>query len=368
MKINFICMDLGINGGTKDIIELANALHDQGHKVNVIYPKWSFPNPFNKLTLVEGFGMPVMRMKRELLGQCVSDKIQDWIPVRCNLLKVPTLSNRHIPDADFTFATWWETVSYVKKLSPSKGKKCYYIQHYEVWGGNEEKVKQTYREGFINIVHSSWLKNIIWEKVFVKVNAVISHAPDHATFKVTTKKVNKELRVMMITRNIKWKGMRDGLKAFEYARRKCKIPLKLVLVGERMPDIPIDAEFHEHPPIDKINELYNSADIFLFPSLEEGFGLPPLEAMCCQTAVVTTRVGAVSDYASNKITALISHPGDVISLSENIEKLVNDEKLRCLLARNAYFNVQFLTWDKTATKIIDLLENEKNKDNKTKDN
>ena len=48
-------------------------------------------------------------------------------------------------NADIIIATWWETAYQVRKLNSKKGEKFYFIQHYEIWGGNPKKVKKTYK-------------------------------------------------------------------------------------------------------------------------------------------------------------------------------------------------------------------------------
>ena len=357
MKINFITLDLGINGGTKDIIELANHLHDLGHEVNIIYPRFVFPSLLNHdKKVMLNLGMRFMRTYREITGNNLSDKINDWIKIRCNLIKVPRLSEKYIPDADFTFATWWETAYYVIKLSEKKGKKCYFIQHYEIWGGKKSRVDNTYKMGFINIVHSSWLRDIIQKETGVQVDAVISHAPDHDNFYFNDlRKNNKNIRVMMIYRNQEWKGMKEGITCFENANKECG-NMELVLVGEKDDKIPNYAEFHELPPIQKINDLYNSADIFLFSSIIEGFGLPPMEAMCCKCAVVTTNVGSVPDYAEDGKNALISAPGDIEAQTKNLILMVKNKKQREKIAENGYKQINKYTWVRTAKQIEELLK------------
>ena len=80
--------------------------------------------------------------------------------------------------------------------------------------------------------------------------------------------------------------------------------IKLVLFGEPERNNELnglkdlgDFEFHLYPVKNKLREIYNSLDIFVFSSCSEGFGNPPMEAMACGTAVVSTNVGAIPDYS-----------------------------------------------------------------------
>ena len=135
-------------------------------------------------------------------------------------------------------------------------------------------------------------------------------------------------------RNLKWKGVNDGINAFEIVRKKYH-DIQLVMFGPKLgKDVPAYVEFHEKPSNNKLRAVYNSCDIFLFPSHSEGFGMPPMEAMACKCAVVATNVGAVPDYAIPGETALISPPRMTELLAKNVIKLVENKKLRMKILRS----------------------------------
>lgn len=351
MRVNFIIKDIGINGGTKDIIMFANGLTKLNHEVNIIYPKWIFPNLLNircDRDFIKNFSGYIIRFKREILGTNLNDseKYQNFFPIEAKLLKVKKLSEKYIPDADVVFATWWETAYYVKKLSKKKGRKFYLIQHYETWGGRKSRVDKTYKMGFVNIVHSSWLKETLLKEVGVKADALILHAPDHKKFyPEKKKKEGKDIKVMILYRNVSWKGSEDGIKAFELAKKE-NPNLKLLLVGKDKEATP-----------DELRGFYNEADIFLFPSHIEGFGLPPLEAMCCKTAVISTDVGAVRDYGENGKNMIIVKPQDIKAMAEAILKLSKNKRLRDSIAREGLETTKSLTWENQTKKLEEVIKN-----------
>jgi glycosyltransferase involved in cell wall biosynthesis len=79
--------------------------------------------------------------------------------------------------------------------------------------------------------------------------------------------------------------------------------------------------------------FYQGCDVFVFPSLAEGFGLPALEAMACGCAVVTTDCGGVSTFADPDENCLMVPPGRPTELASAIRMLVQDGELRGRLGR-----------------------------------
>ena len=99
-------------------------------------------------------------------------------------------------------------------------------------------------------------------------------------------------------------------------------------------------------------DLYRAADVFAFPSLYEGFGIPVLEAMACGTPVVTARVSSLPEVAGD--AALLVPPDDVDSLAEALWRLVDDAELRNDLIHQGFEQVKRFSWQRAAAELISL--------------
>lgn len=90
---------------------------------------------------------------------------------------------------------------------------------------------------------------------------------------------------------------------------------------------------------DDLPAIYNLADVFVFPSLYEGFGLPPLEAMACKKPVVAFKSGGISDVVQNNYNGLLFDFGDISGFCTGIIKIENNTKLKKMLVNNGYESV-----------------------------
>jgi len=120
-------------------------------------------------------------------------------------------------------------------------------------------------------------------------------------------------------------------------------------------DVPQHAEFHENPAQDELRQIYSSCDILVFSSWQEGCGLPPMEAMACQCAVVATNVGSIPDYALAGRTALISEPRDPEALAQNIVRLLDDEAELRRISQAGYEHIRQFTWERATDKLEQVL-------------
>ncbi|HIJ66566.1 MAG TPA: glycosyltransferase family 4 protein, partial [Candidatus Hydrogenedentes bacterium] len=97
--------------------------------------------------------------------------------------------------------------------------------------------------------------------------------------------------------------------------------------------------------------LLSSATVFVWPSLCEGFGLPPLEAMACGTPVLTANASSLPETVGD--AALQVDPTDVDAIAHGMQRLANDANLRAALVAKGLERAATFTWRRTAERTIE---------------
>jgi glycosyltransferase involved in cell wall biosynthesis len=100
--------------------------------------------------------------------------------------------------------------------------------------------------------------------------------------------------------------------------------------------------------------LYRGALALIFPSLMEGFGLPPLEAMACGTPVVASRSGAIPEVLGN--AGLLVDPLDSIDIRQGIERVLEDSALRSAMRQAGLARARLFNWDTVAAKVNRVIQ------------
>ena len=100
--------------------------------------------------------------------------------------------------------------------------------------------------------------------------------------------------------------------------------------------------------------LYNLADLFVFPSLYEGFGLPPLEALACGRPVITSDASSLPEVTGG--AGLMVEAIDVEALAEAMKRVLEDKTLREGMIARGLEQAGKFTWEKAAVKLLNLYE------------
>jgi glycosyltransferase involved in cell wall biosynthesis len=139
--------------------------------------------------------------------------------------------------------------------------------------------------------------------------------------------------------------------------------LKLIIIGDDVsgnPDlrrtvirsgVQNDVRFLGFVPVEVLRTFYDEAKIFVFPSLYEGFGLPPLEAMAHGTPVVTSNVSSLPEVVGN--AAVLVHPENVFEIMRALHRVLLDQPLRDKMKERSLRQAAKFSWEKSVRRIID---------------
>jgi glycosyltransferase involved in cell wall biosynthesis len=155
-------------------------------------------------------------------------------------------------------------------------------------------------------------------------------------------------------RNPREKGAIYAIHAAEIIHNSNK-NLRIVSYGDYSGEIP---KFIQHLGIvDFLNliKLYRESDIFILPSLSEGFSLPGLEAMASGCAVISTKNGGSDQYIIDGFNGLLVEKKNSKALADAVLKLANDPLLLKTFITNGQKIVMEYTYEKAAQRFINIL-------------
>lgn len=110
--------------------------------------------------------------------------------------------------------------------------------------------------------------------------------------------------------------------------------------------------FTGYIPEKNMSILLNAAEIFVYPSFYEGFGLPPLEAMACGTPVITSNTSSIPEVVGD--AGILVNPDNVAELSDAIFKVLSDESLKIQLSEKSVIQAKKFSWEMTARKTVEV--------------
>jgi len=140
--------------------------------------------------------------------------------------------------------------------------------------------------------------------------------------------------------------------------------LKLIIIGDDLsgnPDlrrtvirsgVQNDVRFLGFVPVEVLRTFYDQAKIFVFPSLYEGFGLPPLEAMAHGTPVVTSNVSSLPEVVGD--AAVLVHPENVFEIMRALHRVLLDQPLRERMKQRSVCQAAKFSWETSVRRIAQV--------------
>lgn len=330
----------------------ANNLNFLGHEVTIISPF-----VLNKDASVKEKLLGFLKLLKYRIKVMSGKDRPDWFKLdpMVKIIRIENLAAENVPDTDVTIATANETADWLAAYPQSKGKKFYFIQDYEIWTRNKELVDSTWRMPLKKIVIAQRLKKLAETRFHEQVCGVVPNGIDTEQFFNENKKINTAKKILMMYHVLEKKGFFDGLKAFLIAKDKHS-EISLTLFGAYRPGPEIAGyDFYYRPTPEELRKLYCQSDIFIWPSREEGFGLPPMEAMACKCAVISTDTGAIRDYAIDEQTVIIVPPNKPDQIGEKIIELIENEKKLSRLSLAGYEKIRGFTWERSTAMLEKII-------------
>lgn len=269
-------------------------------------------------------------------------------PLACELPIVLTVLDTYLVRSPLSFSVWHRTL--MKHLFPR------YVERADRIIAISQFTKNEILELFPHIPA---------EKVFVTWLGV------HERFRIVSSEQNEALRrkyhldrpyILSVSTIEPRKNLKTLIRAF--SRIKDHIDHDLVLTGaygwnskdiySLITDLKLNdrIKFTGYVDIGDLPAIYSMADLFIYPSLYEGFGLPPLEAMACGCPVITSNVASLPEVVGDAAETI--DPLDIDALSYATEKLLHDAAARSLLVEKGLLRVKRFTWEQCARDTLSV--------------
>jgi glycosyltransferase involved in cell wall biosynthesis len=212
--------------------------------------------------------------------------------------------------------------------------------------------------------------NVAPEKIEVVYNAIDDHfwlTPPEEEVARVRERYQLDHQFVLYVGNIKpHKNLVRLIDAFDELRRTGLEDLKLLIIGDEISKLPAlrravhRHKLHKHVRFlgfvsdGTLRILYRLASVFVFPSLYEGFGLPPLEAMASGTPVVTSNQSSLPEVTGD--AAVLVDPYDVDSLVDGIRRVLTDATLAAELRRRGPERAREFSWAHSVEKTRRVYE------------
>ena len=267
-------------------------------------------------------------------------------PVRCTIPTVLTVFDTCIVSSPQSFPLWQRTIT--NKFLPTcieRADKIIAISHF-----TKREILRLYPDTPADKIIVTWLG----------VNPRFRILDESLKAFVRNKyKLDKPFILSVSTSNPR-KNLKTLIQAF--ALIKDRINHDLVLTGEYewksvelyslVTDLGLRerVKFTGYLPLEELPVVYNLADLFIYPSLYEGFGLPPIEAMACGTPVITSNVTSLPEVVGD--AALTLDPLDMDLLAQSMETLIKNDTDRVTLRNKGIERAKLFTWEKCARETL----------------
>lgn len=376
MRISYLLNDFGYTGGSLVLYCFMDHLLRQGHEVFAVTPtrriQWrcGLSQRFARRRVgvasqVERFfrhvdkhaPRPLVQLGRGVLGKPPKEPQEQLAWITQGLRK-------HWLPSDVTIATHFSTI-YAAYLYARTSCVLYHCQHFEELTATDPVMaaiaRLSYHVPVPLILNSTWLKSIVSERIGrdgdlltpgIDTGMYFPRVPLDRKYSQCDK-----TQILAYCDHRPFKGWSDVERALSLLpKRFPHRTLRYLVFGQRPPISTLPLQYMGRIFGADLADLYSSSNIFVGASWFESFPLPPLEAMACGTAVVTTPAGT-EDYVRDGLNAVLVPPQDAEALADAISTLIEDPDLCHQLAGAGVDTAKQHPWSDSFVALDTILAN-----------
>ncbi|MEW6094915.1 MAG: glycosyltransferase family 1 protein [bacterium] len=179
------------------------------------------------------------------------------------------------------------------------------------------------------------------------------------------KKYNIDRKYILYVGNLEpHKNILRLIEAFYELKNNTNCEYNLVIVGKKsglyeeifkkVKELKLEKDviFTNEVPEEDLPSLYSGAEVFVLPSLTEGFGLPAVEAMACGTPVIGSNTTSIPEIV--KDAGILVNPLNVAEITQAMEQVLSNTTLQNELRKKGIQRAKFFSWDKTAQETLEI--------------
>ena len=334
-------------GGVKVVNRLAELLSQKNYEVTLVYP----------LEIDLGLLQTLKNTIKKYLDKRnnIVEKLYYKPASKVNAIVVKNISEKYIPSGDYIVAVGWQTAKPLASLSLQKGEKIYFLQSYETYFANSQRVKESYHLKMQKIALSNWImKEMI--KIGTKAIGPIGNAINKEEFFVESN-IQRKNSLLMLYHPAKIKNVGFGIEVLKLLKKRDE-NFSAIIFSARQPihKIPHWVKVIIRPDIATLRRLYNISKIYFSTSRWEGWGLTPMEAMACGCAVVAVKNQGISEFLENEKNSYIINHKNKSQAVDKIIHLLKNEKLMQKFVANSEETLKKFSEDKVLANFENCLK------------
>ncbi len=333
-------------GGVKIVNRLATLIAKQKYKVTLVYPmNLDLGFVHKTIVLIKSYLDKKHKVPEDLYYEPAAD---------VDALVVKEISEKYIPDGDAIVAIGWQTAKAVNQLSSGKGEKFYFLQSYETYFSNPNKVLETYNLKLQKIALSKWILDEMIKLGQKSLGPVGNSIDPEEFYEVDT--IEKTNDILMLYHPAGIKNAKFGLAVLDQLKKgNPELTATVYAAREPFHKIPPWVNLIIRPDIDELRRLYNQSKVFLSTSKWEGWGLPPMEAMACGCAVVAVKNKGVREFMRNNENGFLVQPKDKKDAVKKIKQLLKNDDLRKKFVQEGHKTLANYSEDEVVSTFINCL-------------